>query len=87
MGNTKHNYRISSDVKEQVLKRIKDEGVSVVKASEEHGISTHTIYRWLTGNINNPTAKEFNKLKKQNQELLALVGELTIKLSQTQKKI
>ena len=29
MGNTKHNYRISSDVKEQVLKRIKEEGISV----------------------------------------------------------
>ncbi|MDQ1284443.1 MAG: hypothetical protein QG620_791, partial [Patescibacteria group bacterium] len=24
MGNTKHNYRISSDVKEQVLKRIEE---------------------------------------------------------------
>jgi len=87
MGNTKRNYRIASDVKEQVLKRIKDEGISVVKASEEHGISTHTIYRWLTNKVNTPTIREFNKLKKQNQELLALVGELTIKLSQTQKKI
>ena len=88
MSNTKHNYRISSDVKEQVLKRIKEEGISVVKASEEHGISTHTIYRWLTKTVeNNPTYQEFNKLKKQNRELLALVGELTIKLSQTQKKI
>jgi transposase-like protein len=87
MDNIKHNYRISSDVKEQILKRIKEEGISVYKASEEHGISTHTIYRWLTGNVSNPTAKEFNKLKKRNQELLALVGELTIKLSQTQKKI
>ncbi|MEK7172918.1 MAG: transposase [Patescibacteria group bacterium] len=88
MSNSKHNYRISSEVKEQVLKRIKEEGVSVTKASEEHGISTHTIYRWLTGTVaNNPTIKEFNKVRKQNQELLALVGELTIKLSQTQKKI
>lgn len=88
MGNTKHNYRISSDVKEQVLKRIKEEGISITKASEEHGISTHTIYRWLTGTItNNPSWQEFNKVKKQNRELLALVGELTIKLSQTQKKI
>lgn len=88
MGNTKHNYRISSDVKEQVLKRIKEEGVSVAKASEEHGISTHTIYRWLTGTIaNNPGWQEFNKVRKQNRELLALVGELTIKLSQAQKKI
>ena len=87
MSNTKHNYHISSDVKEQVLKRIKKEGISVIKASEEHGISTHTIYRWLTNKVSAPTIQEFNRLKKQNQELLALVGELTIKLSQTKKKI
>jgi len=29
---------------------------------------------------------EVTKLKKQNQELLALVGEITMKLSQAQKK-
>ncbi|MFZ5982163.1 MAG: transposase [Patescibacteria group bacterium] len=87
MSTTK-NYRISKDVKEQILKRIKEEGVSVSKAAEEHGISTHTIYRWLSGTVeNNPSIREFNALKKQNQELLALIGELTIKLSQTQKKI
>lgn len=87
MSTTK-NYRISKDVKEQILKRIKEEGVSVSKAAEEHGISTHTIYRWLSKTVeNNPSIREFNALKKQNQQLLALIGELTIKLSQTQKKI
>ncbi len=73
MGNTKHNYRISGDVKEQVLKRIKEEGISVVKASEEHGISTHTIYRWLTNKVSTPTIQEFNKLKKQLRKRFAVV--------------
>jgi hypothetical protein len=35
---------------------------------------------------NNPTWQEITKLKKQNQALLALVGELTVKLSQAQKR-
>jgi transposase-like protein len=88
MSNTKHNYRISSDVKEQVLKRIKEDGISVTQAAQEHGISTHTIYKLLTKTVtDNPTWQEVTKLKKQNQELLALVGELTVKLSQAQKKI
>jgi len=88
MGNTKHNFRISSEVKEQVLKRIKEDGISVAQAAQEHGISTHTIYKMLTKTIaNNPTWQEMTKLKKQNQALLALVGELTVKLSQAQKKI
>jgi transposase-like protein len=88
MSNTKHNYRISSEVKEQVLKRIKEEGISVSQAAQEHGISTHTIYKLLTKTVSdNPTWQEVTKLKKQNQELLTLVGELTVKISQTQKKI
>lgn len=79
---------MAKEVREQILKRIKEEGVSVSQVSEEHGVSTQAIYAWLSkGVTDNPSWKEVSKLKKQNQELLALVGELTIKLSQAQKKI
>jgi len=84
----KKQFKISAEIKEQILKRIKDEGVSVIKAAEEHGIHTSTIYGWLSKDIKaQPSLKEYLKLKKEKQELLALVGELTIKLSQSQKKI
>lgn len=88
MSNNKASHHVAKDVREQILKRIKDEGVSVSQASEEHGISIQTIYAWLAkGVTNNPSWQEMAKLKKQNHELLALVGELTVKLSQAQKKI
>ncbi len=88
MSNNKTSHRVAKEVREQILKRIKDEGVSVSQASEEHGVSTQAIYAWLSkGVTNNPSWKEMAKIKKQNQELLALVGELTIKLSAAQKKI
>ena len=32
-------YRIAEDVKQQILHRVKDEGVPVAKAAEEHGVS------------------------------------------------
>lgn len=84
---TSKKYRISKEVKDQVLKRIKDEGVSVSGAAEEHGISTHTIYRWLTkGTSANPSWSEIAKLKKENKALLELLGEVTMKLSVSQKK-
>ena len=84
----KKQFKISKEIKEQILKRIKDEGVSVSKAAEEHGIHTSTIYAWLSKGIKaQPSFKEYLKLQKEKKELLALVGELTIKLSQTQKKI
>ncbi|PIU77702.1 MAG: hypothetical protein COS72_04585 [Candidatus Moranbacteria bacterium CG06_land_8_20_14_3_00_43_56] len=87
MGTQKIGHRVSREVREQILKRIKDEGLPVLQASEEHGVSTKTIYSWLTkGTSKNPSWMEVTKLKKQNQELLALVGEITMKLSQAQKK-
>ena len=87
MSTAKIGHRVSREVREQILKRIKDEGLPVLQASEEHGVSTKTIYSWLTkGTSKNPGWMEVAKLKKQNQELLALIGEITMKLSQAQKK-
>ena len=83
---TKKQYRISKEIKDQILKRIKEEGVSVSQAAEEHGISSHTIYSWLSREAQGlPTFREFNKLRKENQELKALVGELTVELSKIKK--
>ncbi len=83
----KKAFKISAETKEQILKRIKEERLPVAKVAEEHGISPNTIYGWLDKIIKaQPSWKEFSGLQKQNKELLALVGELTIKLSQAQKK-
>lgn len=88
MTTSKRGYRVAKEVKEQILKRIKEEGISVSQASQEHGISTQTIYGWLTkGATANPSWNEIAKLKKENRTLLELVGEMTLKLSESQKKI
>ena len=80
-------HRISKDVKEQILKRIKDDGVSVTQAAEEHGISTQSIYSWLTKGVSTgPSWLEVAKLKKENRALFELVGAITMKLSAAQKK-
>ena len=79
-------HRIPKDRKEQILKRIK-EGISVSQAAKEHGISDATIYNWLSkGVTGQPTLRDFARLKKENKQLLELVGAITIKLSQSQKK-
>lgn len=80
-------HRISSEVKEQILKRLKEEGVSATQLADEHGISVHTIYGWLSKKVSGqPTLKELVKLKKENRILKELVGEITVKLSQTEKR-
>lgn len=83
----KKGYRIAKEVKEQIIKRIKEEGVSVQQASQDHGVSEKTIYKWLTKGVSgNPSWTEFARIKKENKGLLELVGSLTVKLSQAQKK-
>jgi transposase-like protein len=83
----KKNHRIAPEVKEQILRRIKDEGVPVSQAAKEHGVSEATIYGWLGKGVKGaPTVGELVRLKRQNEELLALVGELTLGMSRAQKK-
>ena len=80
-------HRIASDVKDQIINRIKNEGVSVVDAAKDHSISENTIYGWIAKSTEGqPTLSEIIKLKKENTQLLQLVGEMTLKLSDTQKK-
>jgi transposase-like protein len=86
-GKRGKGYPISKDLKSQILKRIKEEGISVSQAAEEHGINPRTIYQWLgKGITGQPTWSEVAKLKKRISMLTELVGEITIKLSQTKKK-
>ena len=80
-------HRIAPDVKEQVLKRLKEDGIPAAQLAEEHGISVHTIYGWLSKRVaGQPTLKELIKLKKENKMLMELVGAITMKLSQAEKR-
>lgn len=82
----KKGYRVAKEVKDQILKRIKEEGVSVQQAAQDHGLSEKTIYKWLTKGVSGtPSWTEFARVKKENKGLLELVGSLTVKLSQAQK--
>lgn len=84
---SKSKYRISQEVKDQILDRIKNQGVSVPKAAEEHGISTKTIYNWLAKGVTaQPSVLELARLKRENKALLELVGRITLELNDTKKK-
>lgn len=80
-------HRVSREVKEQIINRIKNEGVSVVQASKDHAVSEKTIYSWIAKKTDGqPTLGEIIKLKRENLALKELIGEITLKLSETQKK-
>ena len=80
-------HKIAPEVKEQIINRIKNEGVPVSQAAKDHGVSDVTIYSWITKKTEGqPTISEVIKLKRENAQLMQLVGEMTLKLSETQKK-
>lgn len=83
----KKTHRIAPEVREQILRRVKEEGVSVEAAAKDAGIHNTTIYNWLgAGATAAPSWSEFAKLKRENKALLELVGEVTLKFSESQKK-
>jgi transposase-like protein len=82
----KKAFRIAPEIKEQIIGRIKNDGVSVATAAKEHGVSTVTIYSWLGTTARGVSIIEHNKLKKENMLLKALIGELTLKLSSGEKR-
>lgn len=80
-------HRVSKEVKEQIINRIKNDGITVAQAASEHGISENTIYGWIAKKTEGqPTLSELIRLKKENEQLFRLVGDLTLKLSEPQKK-
>ncbi len=80
-------HRTSPEVRSEIIKKIKEEGVSVAQASKDYGIHHTTIYSWLGAGVQGaPSWSEFAKVQKQNKELLVLIGELTVQLSVAKKK-
>lgn len=80
-------HKIAPDLKEQIINRIKNDGITVVQAAKDHGVAEGTIYTWLAKKVDgNPSLSEIVKLKKENAQLFQLIGEITLKLSETQKK-
>ncbi len=83
----KKGHRISQEIKDQVIGRIKNDGISVAQAATDHGISTKTIYGWLGAKAKGVVSiLQNNKLKRENEELKPLIGQLTLDRSMDQKR-
>jgi len=77
---------ISKEVKEEILSKVKA-GARVVDVSKDYGVSTKTIYYWLRGKADSGTSVvEVRRLRKENEELKAIVGALTMDLTKLKKR-
>ncbi len=77
---------VPKELKEQILSRIKNDGISVIQASKDHGVSTKTIYNWLNKDLDkSPSYRDYAYLRKQNQDLMILIGQLTLENKKLKK--
>lgn len=77
---------IPKETKEQILSRVKN-GIPVTKAAFEHGISPKTIYGWLARQSqSSPSFLELGRLKRERDDLLKIIGELTLEINKHKKK-
>lgn len=73
--------RISLEIRDRVIKKIKDEGFTVPQASREFGLSPNTIYGWVSPNRNSkadPGIMELSRLRRENNELKQIIGALML---------
>lgn len=78
-------YKIPIETRGQILARVK-EGTPVAQLAQEYGISNRTIYGWLSKKTSSiPSALGYGRLKKERDELLKMVGKLTLDLSKEKK--
>jgi len=78
--------KIPKEKKNEILNKIKA-GEKVPALSTQYGISDRTIYYWLRTDTGEEVVSvlKYNKLKRENEELKRIVGELTLNLSQEKK--
>lgn len=79
--------KIAKEIKEEVLAKAKA-GEKVSALADQYGISDRTIYGWLRQNTGEEVVSilKYNRLKRENEELKRLIGELTLNMSLRGKK-
>jgi transposase-like protein len=79
---------ISPEIREKILKKIKDEGLTVAKAAEEFGLSRNTIYGWVSPARNtkaDPGIMEISRLRRENMELKQIIGAMMLSTERGKK--
>jgi transposase-like protein len=71
--------RIPKEIKEEIISKV-EAGDRVADLAEQYGVSPKTIYTWLRQDTGEAVVSvlQYNKLKRENEALKRLIGELTL---------
>ena len=78
--------KISKEIKNEVLAKARA-GEKVIQLADQYGISDKTIYTWLRQDAGEEVVSwvKYHKLKRENEELKRLIGEITLDASWKKK--
>jgi len=77
--------RVPVETKREVLEKVKN-GMTIADAAKQYAISTKTIYSWLSNQVRPEISiLEYNRLKKENEELKRIIGMVTLELERGKK--
>lgn len=72
--------------KDEIVSKIRDQGLSVSVVSAQYNLSSKTIYAWLREGVvdgNRNLILENNKLKKEIEQLYKLLGRATAEMQRS----
>jgi len=78
--------RVPKEKRDEIIAKA-HAGEKVMALSSQYGINSKTIYYWLRSDTGEEVISvlKYNKLKRENEELKRLIGELSLDLSQGKK--
>lgn len=77
--------RISQEIRDKIVEKIKNDGMSVANAAREFSVSTHSIYAWLDNGKIGADTIEVGKLKRENDQLKMIIAELMLESGKGKK--
>lgn len=77
---------IPKEIKTEIISKVKS-GEKVAELARQYAISDKSIYTWLHKETGDQVISvvQYNRLKRENEELKKLIGELSLKLSLGEK--
>jgi transposase len=71
---------ISPEQRAKIISAIKDEGMSIPDAAKTFMVKEETVKKWLRRQTKNghTSSTEVQKLRQENQELKAIIGEMIL---------
>ena len=74
--------RIAKEIKVEILAKIQA-GAKVMDLANQYAVSDKTIYYWLREDSGEEVVSsvKYHKLKRENEELKRLIGEITLEMS------